>query len=109
MLLRRTAAAQMGQPFEVPCKLRLLRGGWSGRWREGFLYRMDGAISFRPRRPRPGPALTLDGFALSGARDSGWAERWWFHDKTVLTADALIGSVEMGFGTESDRKLASRL
>jgi hypothetical protein len=92
-----------------PCKLRLLGGGWSGRWREGFLYRTDGTVYFRPRQPRPGPVLTLDGFALSGARDSGWAERWWFRDKTVLTAHALIGSVEMGFGSEPERALASTL
>jgi hypothetical protein len=97
------------ETFEVPAKIRLRRGGWEGRWREGFVRRTPAGLMFRPRRPRPGPRLDLDGIVVTGQRSARPLELSWFAGPTVLLTKGPLGPVEIAFGSDEYMDMAVRL
>jgi len=97
-----------GDDLEGPVKLRSLQAGSAlqARWRDGFLRRHGATLTFRPRRPRPGPTIDLTGSTMTGTRPSRLAERWWFAGGTVLQLDGPAGRYEVGTGGGSAAALA---
>lgn len=109
-LARRQEAAEQGDAFEVPAKLRLLdHFGLRGRWREGLLFREGDRLLFRPRRPRRAKTLDLSGLMTAGTRPAKPMEKWWFAGPTVLLAAGNLGTVEIGFASDDYLDLAHDL
>ncbi|MDG4824876.1 hypothetical protein O7635_23755 [Asanoa sp. WMMD1127] len=53
-------------------------GELGGRWRHGFVTISPHHLHWRPRRPRPGPPLSLRGVTTHGRpRSQEWHEHWW--------------------------------
>lgn len=105
----RQRSASQGDDFDVPAKLRLLdRRGLAGRWRDGVLYRSDGTLWFRPRRPRVGHHIDLSGSTITGSRDARLSEKWWFAGRQVLQLDGPQGRLEVATGNDDLLTLARR-
>ena len=107
---RRRSRNAAGGLVRLPVKIRIMdASGYARRWREGWILVSEGSITFAPRKPRPGRRLDLSGIRATGRRGSRTAEKWWFDGPVVLTAEAHLGALEIGFGDDRDREQAEQL
>ncbi|WP_127500384.1 hypothetical protein [Actinoplanes solisilvae] len=72
-------AAEAGAAPTVFAAVRRLDANlWRGRWRHGYATVRKGEVQWRPRWPRPGPAVELKDVAVEGRpRRAEWYENWW--------------------------------
>ena len=100
-------APETGAAPDVFAAVRLLGAGpWRGRWRHGYATVQHGEIRWRPRWPRPGPAVELRDVAIGGRpRRSEWYESWWLAPGVriyrVIAADRPADQFELAVVSES--------
>lgn len=79
------AAAESGAAFTVYAAIRRQgAGGWRGRWRHGYLTVNGRSIVWRPKRPRPGPPVSLSDVLIGRPRPVKGLESWWVNSQMTI-------------------------